>query len=150
MFEIFDQIKFYVISEEELDLAREEGRGDELVKIEEAELDLVGYERLVGECELERRGMVERRMLAIKETGFMEEMTKSYRSDPALDSDSDLGDKGIVGEVVKSEVAGRCWNCAVSEGDEVQAGQELVCRSNFTYPVFHEYYLHKYRFASKP
>ncbi len=135
MFEIFDQIKFYLVSEEELDAAREEGRGDELVKIEDGELDLVAYERLVEECEVELKGMVERRKLAIKESGFLEDLTRSYIPDPGLERDDELGGDGVVGELVKSEVAGRCWNCAVKEGDDVKVGQELV--SAVIKPPFH-------------
>ncbi|KAG4427785.1 hypothetical protein IFR05_016730, partial [Cadophora sp. M221] len=71
--------------------------------------------------------MVERRLRAVRESGVLEELGRSYRPDPEL-LEGFYRDEGVgVGEVVKSEVAGRCWRCEVSEGDVVEEGRELIC-----------------------
>lgn len=126
MFEIFDRIRFYEVEEKVLDEAREAGTGDGLVRVEEGVLDLEGCEELVGRVRGEREEMVERRMRAVRETGFLEELRRSYVPDPALRGGED-GEVVAGGKEVKSEVAGRCWRCEVNEGDVVEMGKELVC-----------------------
>ncbi|KAL5322618.1 hypothetical protein ACEPPN_010591 [Leptodophora sp. 'Broadleaf-Isolate-01'] len=127
MFEIFDRISFYEVEEGVLDEAREAGLGESLVSVEEGVLELEGYEEMVRGLEGEREVMVERRMRAVRESGFLEELGRSYRPDPELLEGFDGNEEAVVGEVVKSEVAGRCWRCEVSEGDVVEKGRELIC-----------------------
>ncbi|KAH7412923.1 urea carboxylase [Cadophora sp. MPI-SDFR-AT-0126] len=128
LFEIFDQIRFFEVEEKVLDEARETGMGDELVRVEEGRLDSHAYEELVGRVEGERSAMVERRMRAVREMGVLEELSRSYVPDPGMGRGDGIEREEVIGgREVKSEVAGRCWRCEVSEGEMLEMGKELIC-----------------------
>ncbi|KAL3424509.1 urea carboxylase [Phlyctema vagabunda] len=126
MFEMLDQIKFYVISEEELNESREAGTCDQLVKIEQGSLDFSKYEALVAETFNEASSLTRRRMDNLKKTGMLDELIKSYASQASEEYKTETSDPEP-GELVVANIAGKCWKCSVSVGDMVEEGQEIIC-----------------------
>jgi len=128
MFQVFDQIKFHIVSEAELDAAREAGVGDELVKIQNEKLDLVSYEAWVNENIDQAETAPQKRLEFLKEAGLLDDLIQAYKPKATIDDQwAEEVDKDIKGELVRSEVAGRCWKCTITEGDLIQKGQELIC-----------------------
>lgn len=128
MFRAFDQIKFHIVSEAELDAAREAGTGDELVTIEDETLDLLKYEAWMKQNVDQDETSVQKRLAYLKDAGMLDDLLQAYKPKPRLD---DLAneplEKDLQGKLVRSEVAGRCWKCSIVEGDMVEKGQELIC-----------------------
>ncbi|CZR59444.1 related to DUR1,2-urea amidolyase [Phialocephala subalpina] len=127
MFEVFDRICFYPVSEETLDEARESKTIDNLVKIEEGELNLADYEAWIKETSEEAAESRRLRLQTLKESGLVDELKQAYQLDSShgegKDEDESLNDKEMI---VRADIAGRCWQCTVEEGDMVEAGQELI------------------------
>ncbi|KAL2064342.1 hypothetical protein VTL71DRAFT_4836 [Oculimacula yallundae] len=127
LFEIFDQVKWYEVEEGVLDEARERGEGSKLVRIEEGWLNLEEYEAFVEGLGEESGIVGERRRRAVEELGVLEELARGSEHDIALmESGDGVADDDIEGEIVKAEVAGRCWKCDVKEGDVIEKGKELI------------------------
>ncbi|KAN0093515.1 Allophanate hydrolase subunit 2 domain containing protein [Hyaloscypha variabilis] len=127
MFEVFDRIRFYSVSEETLDEARESETTDNLVKIEDGELNLADYEAWIKEISEEASETRQLRLQTLKETGLVDELKQAYQSDSSHGGKEDegevLNDKGMI---VRADIAGRCWQCTIKEGDIVEVGQELI------------------------
>ncbi|KAJ5417622.1 uncharacterized protein N7487_001172 [Penicillium crustosum] len=126
MFSLLDQIRFYPVTEEQLSAAEADGTSSDLIKISDAELDLNEYEKWLAEEEEDITAVRERRSKAMHEADFFDDLLKPYdpiTMRPGLGRESD---EPMIGERVKALLPGRCFRCAIEEGDEVQAGDPLV------------------------
>lgn len=126
MFELFDRITFYPISEEEFDAARSSGKSDDLVFVREDTLDLEEYERWLKENASAIEKETQKRWKAISDSSFLPELLASAPQSQHEQSNGFKSHDDFHGTVVQSAVAGRCWKCLVNEGDEVKEGQPVV------------------------
>lgn len=128
MFNVFDQIVFYPVSETELDASREKGDGSELVKIEDGIFDLQAYEKWLEDNDEDIAVVRAKRMKALRESDAVAEALKPP---PQLQPvDQKVDDLVIAGGIVlRAGLAGKCWKVAVEKGDVVEKGQTLVSDS---------------------
>ncbi|KAF2012988.1 urea amidolyase [Aaosphaeria arxii CBS 175.79] len=126
MFSLLDQIQFYPIAEDELSAAERNGTAVDLINISNTTLDLEDYERWLKENEEDIIAVREQRMNAVHKADFYEDLLKPYEL-TVNGANSRLGsDESVPGERVKARLPGRCFRCAVEEGDEVRSGQPLI------------------------
>jgi urea carboxylase/allophanate hydrolase len=125
MFDVFDRIRFRVCDAAELDRARASGTGDHMVVVEEGVLDLEEYEAWLKKEGRKGEISVADRLQLLKTSGLFDELMKPYKPERSAGADAGIIED-INGELVKSDIAGRCWRCSVQEGDWVEKGQELV------------------------
>lgn len=130
MFRVFDQIRFYAITEAELDAAQASGTQGDLVRIEDGVLDLAAYESWADANREDIAATAARRARAIEAAPFLGELTR-----PVEDVGAEAGGSGWAGaetdeedgyEKVKAGTPGRCWRLLVKEGDKVKVGSVLV------------------------
>ena len=125
MFNVFDQIAFYSVTEAELDASRERGDGSELVKVIDGTFDLQAYEQWLEEHKSDIEEVRAKRMKALRESDAVAEAMKSPPQLKRVDQGS--GDAVVAGGIVlRAGVAGKCWKVAVNKGDVVEKGQMLV------------------------
>ena len=125
-FSLLDQIRFYPVTEEELSAAEANGTSSELIKISNAELDLNEYEKWLGENGEDITAVREQRSKAVHEADFFDDLLKPYDPIAMQPGRGQESDESMTGERVKALLPGRCFRCAVEEGNEVQAGDPLV------------------------
>ncbi|KAJ5518559.1 Urea carboxylase [Penicillium expansum] len=126
MFSLLDQIRFYPVTEEELSAAEADGTSSDLIKISDAELDLNEYEKWLGANEEDITAVREQRSKAMHEADFFDDLLKPYDPITMRPSRGQESNEGMAGERVKALLPGRCFRCAIEEGDEVQAGDPLI------------------------
>ncbi|KAJ5320316.1 Urea carboxylase [Penicillium antarcticum] len=125
-FSLLDQIRFYPITEEELSVAEADGTASDLIKVSSTELNLNEYERWLGEKEEDITAVREQRLKAMYEADFFDDLLKPYDAIVMRPSRDQESDEDISGERVKALLPGRCFRCAVKEGDKVVAGDPLI------------------------
>ncbi|KAJ5266602.1 Urea carboxylase [Penicillium angulare] len=125
MFSILDQIRFYPVSEEELSAAETNETSSDLIKISDTELDLIEYEKWLGEKEEDITAVRKHRSKAVHEAEFFDDLLKPYDPITMRPIRGQESDEAMIGERVKALLPGRCFRCAVEEGDQVQAGDAL-------------------------
>ncbi|KAL4785240.1 urea carboxylase [Aspergillus varians] len=126
LFSLLDQITFYPITEKDLDLAEENGSVHDLVKITHTELDLDVYEQWLRDNSESIAAVRAERSEAVDRTGLVEELLKPYQRTSTMTSESRANFHEMTGERIKAPFPGRCFRCAVNEGDQVEAGDTLV------------------------
>lgn len=124
MFRIFDRIRFYPVTEGQLDATP----ADQLVHIVNDSLDLVEYEAWLEKIDEDVRLFSNRQAEAIANAPFVDELCRSYEQTDAPHHVHSLtsGDADVKGERVKAMMPGRCYKCAVKKGDVVKEGDVLV------------------------
>ncbi|KAH7367204.1 urea amidolyase [Plectosphaerella cucumerina] len=126
MFRLFDRIRFYAVPEAELDAAiASPGRGSFLVRVEEGIVDLDEYETWLSDNKTDIDAVVSARERAFLAAPFLEELLKPYEARPEK-GHGPSGDVEVGGERVRAQLPGRCWRCAVAEGDTVEVGDALL------------------------
>lgn len=124
LFKTFDQIKFYPISEEELDSRPAE----ELLRVEEGVFDVAEYEKWLSENGEVIARVKEQRKQALHSVPFFEELSKA--GTPTLLTNGHSKTDGMsgldTGETIKATVPGKCYKVDVSEGSSVKEGDALV------------------------
>ncbi|MCO8163687.1 urea carboxylase [Pseudomonas sp. 21LCFQ010] len=121
----FDQVRFYPVSEAELNEQREafrEGRGQ--IRIEHSEFDFAEYQRLLADnaesiAEFQSR----------QKAAFDSEAQLWHDDEPpvlraAADSEADAQD--YEGHLVSAEMCGSVWKVLVEPGQHVEAGTPLL------------------------
>jgi urea carboxylase/allophanate hydrolase len=127
MFNIFDQIRFYPISEDALNTARELGKDEELVSVVDGTFDLDKYELWLKDNQTNILDVTQSRWETLKTSNAAAEAVKpptqlQVTSESVCGSFEDVKN----GMVLRAGIAGRCWKSAVSVGDIVEEGQTLV------------------------
>ncbi|KAF7547468.1 hypothetical protein G7046_g8993 [Stylonectria norvegica] len=126
MFRLFDRIKFYPVTEEELDAKST----DELVKVEDGVLDLEDYEAWLGKNHDDIVATAERQARAIETAPFRDDLSRPYHPTKTLDNAKDAlqsTDTEPEGEKLKATIPGRCYKCMVKKGDVVSKGDPVLC-----------------------
>jgi urea carboxylase len=125
----FDQIRFYEVSEDELLAMREDfPRGRCGIEIEDTTFSLAAYNRFVAENRDEIAAFKARQQAAFEAERRRWEAAGQNETAPV----EPAGDRPEAlaladGETaIESHVHGMVWQLAVSEGERVQAGQELL------------------------
>ncbi|KGO56906.1 Urea carboxylase [Penicillium expansum] len=126
MFSLLDQIRFYPVTEEELSAAEADGTSSDLIKISDTELDLNEYEKWLEANEEDITAVREQRSKAMHEADFFDDLLKPYDPITMRPGRGQESNEGMAGERVKALLPGRCFRCAIEEGDEVQAGDPLI------------------------
>lgn len=131
MFEVFDRITFYPITEAELNNAQAAGTQRQLVRIEGGVLDLAAHEAWEDTNEQDIAMTVAQRARAIKAAPFLDELIRTPEDLNAAASrygcyGAEEEDEGDDCEKVKAGIPGRCWKLFVEEGDKIEAGSVLV------------------------
>jgi urea carboxylase/allophanate hydrolase len=126
-FLLLDQIRFYPVTEEKLSAAEANGTACDLIRISNTELDLDEYESWLEEQEKDISVVREQRLKAMHEADFFEDLLKPHDA-IAMRPGRGENDEDLIGERVKALLPGRCFRCAVKEGDEVKAGDPLVSK----------------------
>jgi len=125
----FDQIKFYEVSEDELAEIRELlPKGQFKLRIENSQFSLNEYEDFlqshqpsIDEFQTKRQAAFDTELNHWKETGQLTfEPIESHQADQA---DIDIPENGTV---IDSPVSGNVWQCQVSQGQVVKAGDVLM------------------------
>lgn len=133
MFEVFDRITFYPITEAELNNAQAKGTQRQLARIEGGVLDLTAHEAWADTNGQDIAMTVAQRARAIKAAPFLDELIRTPEHRNAVASRNgcyglEEEDEGDDCERVKAGIPGRCWKLFVEEGDKVEAGSVLVSR----------------------
>jgi len=125
----FDQIKFYEVSEDELAEIRELlPKGQFKLRIENSQFSLNEYEDFlqshqpsIDEFQTKRQAAFDTELNHWKETGQLTfEPIESHQTDQA---DIDIPENCTV---IDSPVSGNVWQCQVSQGQAVKAGDVLM------------------------
>jgi urea carboxylase/allophanate hydrolase len=132
LFSLLDQITFYPVTEADLNAAEEKGTANELIKFTHTELDLDQYERWLSQNSESITAVRTERSAAVQKADFLQELLKPYQANSTSLEARGKFEK-TSGERVKAPFPGRCFRCAVKEGDRVEAGDTLVCSSFPTY-----------------
>ncbi|KAL4932812.1 carbamoyl-phosphate synthase L chain, ATP binding domain-containing protein [Aspergillus undulatus] len=101
-------ITFYDVAEGDLDEAERAGTVEDLVKITHTELDLNQYEQWLSDNSESICAVREERSEAVHKAEFFEKLLKPYQPSTMMS-----------GERVKVPFPGRCFRCAVDEGDQI-------------------------------
>ncbi|PIA72116.1 urea carboxylase [Pseudomonas sediminis] len=121
----FDQVRFYPVSEAELDEFREafrEGRAQ--IRIEQSEFDFAAYNRFIADNAADIEAFQSRQKAA-----FDTEVELWKDDDPsaaqALSAKAD-DDADLDGHLVAAEMSGSVWKVLVEPGQHVEAGTPLL------------------------
>ncbi|MGA4474145.1 urea carboxylase [Ectopseudomonas chengduensis] len=121
----FDQVRFYPVSEAELDEFREafrEGRAQ--IRIEETEFDFAAYNRFITDNAADIEAFQRQQKAA-----FNAEVELWKDEDPsvaqALGTNTD-DDADLDGHLVAAEMSGSVWKVLVEPGQHVEAGTPLL------------------------
>jgi urea carboxylase len=121
----FDQVRFYPVSEAELDQFREafrEGRAQ--IRIEETEFDFAAYNRFIADNAADIEAFQRQQKAA-----FNAEVELWKDDDPsaaqALSAKAD-DDADLDGHLVAAEMSGSVWKVLVEPGQHVEAGTPLL------------------------
>lgn len=124
-FRMYDQIRCYPISEEELEKARNTYGAkawQKLVKVEDTQLDLDAHEAWMREHEDEIKTYQEEHSRKVRESPLLERLSRPEDEDEMLAHDS-----GVLvpenGTCIRADLAGKCWDVRVRERENVSAGQ---------------------------
>ncbi|TVR09204.1 MAG: urea carboxylase [Salinarimonadaceae bacterium] len=120
----FDQVRFYEVTEPELDGLRDEFReGRATVRIEEEVFDLGAYHAF-----LEAEGDSIAAFKANQQRAFSAEVARwnEEQSVAALDEEAPLDQADVAGDLVLAELHGSVWKVLVEEGQMVSIGETVV------------------------
>ena len=134
MFNVFDQIRFYPISEQVLDAARESGQAEGLVSVDEGTFDLLAYESWLEAHRSDIMDVTENRWLTLNDS---DAVAQALQPPPpqclvVRDSNEEQCELSTTGIVVRAGVVGKCWKRNIGVGDTVEKGQTLV---RLAYPM---------------
>ncbi|MCH8497332.1 MAG: urea carboxylase [Marinobacter sp.] len=125
----FDQVCYYPVTEEELDVMRDQFRAGQLeIHIEEETFDLGSHLAFLEEnaediaCFRERQQAAYVKEVALWKESEAEALEQLAKAPPPKDT----GDLSSLGELISAEIAGNIWKCLVKPGDTVAAGDPLV------------------------
>lgn len=135
----FDQVRYFEVSEEELERMRTDFANGRLeLKIEEEEFDMAAYNSMMasvaGEVaamkEVQRAAMAEQMAIDVEQLARLDSKASLTTSASAsmVGMGGDGGDpfEGRDGEAVRAAVTGTVWELKAKVGDTVQAGETLV------------------------
>ncbi|WP_313487434.1 urea carboxylase [Pseudescherichia sp.] len=121
----FDQVRFYPVSEEELDRLRDDFReGRATIRIEETEFDYAEHLRFLAQNATDIAQFRERQAAAFSEEVAHWQLDEQPQPEEIVLPVADAVDDGAL--AVNADMNGNIWKVLVQPGDEVIAGQPLV------------------------
>ncbi|WP_313124650.1 5-oxoprolinase/urea amidolyase family protein [Pseudescherichia sp.] len=121
----FDQVRFYPVSEEELDRLRDDFReGRATIRIEETEFDYAEHLRFLAQNATDIAQFRERQAAAFSEEVARWQLDEQPQPEEIVLPVADAVDDGAL--AVNADMNGNIWKVLVQAGDEVIAGQPLV------------------------
>lgn len=120
----FDQVRFYPVTEAELDQLREDFReGRASIKIEEDLFDLAAYHQF-----LEDEAQSIENFRTRQQHAFTEEVARWQSDDNASAEIEDMPteEETVAGHLVSSDIHGNIWKILVQEGEVVEAGTAIA------------------------
>ena len=125
----FDQIRYYPVSEAELERQREQFRCGQLtIRIDEEDFNLGDHQRFLAEHreDIERFRARQQQAYALEASRWQEvEPAEPASLTPATDPTGEA-DLSRFGETIRAEMAGNIWRCLVQPGDRVRSGDTLM------------------------
>lgn len=121
----FDQVRFYPVSEQELDEQREafrEGRAQ--VRIENSEFDFAEYTRFLADNAEDIAAFQQRQQQAFSHEVTLWQAQESEAEAQLLPPQSD--EEEVDGYLVSADLNGNVWKILVEPGQAVEAGQPLI------------------------
>ncbi|QNQ55756.1 urea carboxylase [Serratia liquefaciens] len=121
----FDQVRFYPVSEQELDEQREafrEGRAQ--IRIEDSEFDFADYRRFLAENAEDISTFQQRQQQA-----FSHEVTRWQAEEGEAEAQllpPQTDEEEVDGDLVSADLNGSVWKILVEPGQRVEAGQPLI------------------------
>jgi urea carboxylase len=121
----FDQVRFYPVSEQELDEQREafrEGRAQ--IRIEDSEFDFADYRRFLAENAEDISAFQQRQQQA-----FSHEVTRWQAEEGEAEAQllpPQTDEEEVDGDLVSADLNGSVWKILVEPGQRVEAGQPLI------------------------
>ena len=134
----FDQIRYFEVSEDELEQMRSDFKNGRLeLKIEHEPLDMVAYNAMIEETKAEVAVMKERQAVAMAEQMAIDaeqlariDSMASIATSSSMTGgmDGGFGDPyvGRSGEVIRAAVTGTVWELKAEVGQTVAAGDTLI------------------------
>ncbi len=125
----FDQVCYYPVSEDELDVMRDRFRAGQLeIRIEEETFDLRSHLAFLEANADDIARFRERQQAAyLKEVALWKESEAEAQEQLAkAPPPMDAADLSGLGELISAEIAGSIWKCLVKPGDMVAEGDALV------------------------
>ena len=122
----FDQVRFYPVSETELNQLREDFReGRASLRIEETQFDFAAHQQFLADHAAEIAVFRQRQAAAFEQEVqlWAQEEQNAPEADEALASGSEEDESGLA---VQADLNGNIWKVLVQPGDEVSAGQTLI------------------------
>lgn len=128
MFNVFDQIRFYPVSEQVLDDARAFGEVEKLVTVVDGKFDLGAYEIWLQMHEDDTLDVTKKRWQSLNDSDAVAQDLQHPPPPPVMVNRSNkenvkCSENGIA---LRSEVAGKCWKSSINVGETVRKGQTLV------------------------
>lgn len=121
----FDQVRFYPVSEQELDEQREafrEGRAQ--IRIEDSEFDFAEYSRFLVDNAEDISAFQQRQRQA-----FNHEVTRWQEEEGEAEAQllpPQIDEEDVDGYLVSADLNGSVWKILVEPGQQVEAGQPLI------------------------
>ncbi|RDW85858.1 hypothetical protein BP5796_04183 [Coleophoma crateriformis] len=138
LFNVFDQINFYMVPEETLDAARA-ARDQSLIRIYRDEISLDAYEALVSQTSREVEIMKEQRMNHLTGMGLLDQLTAPYQPVETLAAAATVTTSLVRNSsmmlkklyradyTLTAAAAGKCWKVSVRPNQMVNIGDEIAC-----------------------
>jgi urea carboxylase / allophanate hydrolase len=125
MFRPFDRIKFYPVTEAELDSKST----PDLVHIEDGKLDLEEYETWLQQNQGSIDARAAERSKSIQSAPFFKQLQRPYIptvSSSHIPFNDEADRRTLAGTSIDAMMPGRCYRVNIKEGDEVKSGDVLV------------------------
>ncbi|KAG9234945.1 urea carboxylase [Amylocarpus encephaloides] len=128
MFNLFDQIKFYPVSEQVLETARDGDKVEDLITVEDGFFDLHAYESWLDTHKADIAGVMQKRWRTLNESDAVAQALKPPPSSDPIAKEVDVIQSlqnSETGITLRAGVAGRCWKSDVKVDDIVEKGRVL-------------------------
>ena len=126
----FDRIRYYEVSEDELNSLRKSFRNGQLsIDIEDAVFSLEEYNQLVMDTVDDVAAMKSRQKLAMKEQMKIDAEQLALMDNSKQSPEEEVTENlfhGKEGDTIRSQVTGTVWEIKVNPGDNVQSGDTLI------------------------
>merc|ERR1712100_359925 len=127
LLDMFDQIRFYPVTEEELEKLRKNFKcGSFVPTISEEVFDMKDYTNFLKSISEEIEIHKKRQAEAAKVQSLMEQKYLQKQSELLDEAVDEAADIPAEGEPVEAVVSAQVWDIQVAVGDEVQTGDELM------------------------
>ncbi|NLC02371.1 MAG: carboxyltransferase domain-containing protein, partial [Pseudomonas formosensis] len=127
LLKFFDQVRYYPVSEEELDQQRQAFREGRLeVRVEDSWFDLAEHERFLEANADSIAQFRARQQAAFEQEVALWQAEEATQVEQALQRPSQPAQIEFDGHAVTADISGNIWKLLVEPGQEVEAGHPLL------------------------